>query len=454
MSLSDDPGPLAAEAAPLLARLAAARAASPAASAGATRQPVHVRYGGAHLFRADSARKLGALARAALASQTPDDASFAEVYGLGPLAAAARARVERKLSGESKSAIEDLRIDFEDGYGHRPANEEDADAARCGQAVAEGLANGTLPPLLGLRIKGFSGDGAARGVRTLGLFFDALLAASSGKLPEGFCVTLPKVSLPLEVETLAALLAALERRHGLRERALVLEIMVETAAALLAPDGTVRLRALVDAAGGRCVAAHFGAYDYVASLGHTGAAPSLSHPACDFARNLLQVALAGSGVRLSDGATTVLPLPRHKEAKGGPPLGEALLRENLVAIRAACRLHFANVRRALDNGLYQGWDLHPAQLPARYAAVYSFFLEGLAPVTARLRNFLGEAAQATRVGEVFDDAATGQGLLEFFLRGLSCGALTEAEALGAGLARAELEGRSFAQIVEGRAAAG
>ena len=166
----------------------------------------------------------------------------------------------------------------------------------------------------------------------------------------------------------------------------------------------------------------------------------------------MQVALAGAGVRLSDGATTVLPLQRHKAAKDGTPPDEALQRENRAAVQAACRLHFGNVRRALDNGLYQGWDLHPAQLPARYAAVYSFFLEGLAPVSARLRNFLGEAAQATRVGEVFDDAATGQGLLEFFLRGLSCGALTEAEALGAGLTRAELEGRSFEQIVRGRAA--
>ena len=447
---SADLGPLAEPAAPLLARLSAARAAaSPTLSASTARQPVHVLYGGAHLFRADSARKLGGLARAALASQTPDDASFAEVYGLGPVAAEVRARVERKLAAE---AVEDLRIDFEDGYGHRPASEEDADAARCGRAVAEGLAAGTLPPLLGLRIKGFSGEGAARGVRTLGLFFDALLASSGGKLPEGFCVTLPKVALALEVEALAALLAALERRHGLREGSLRVELMVETAAALLAPDGSVPLRALAGAAGGRCVAAHFGAYDYVASLGHTGAAPSLSHPACDLARGLMQLALAGTGVRLSDGATTVLPLARHQALASGPPLGEALQRENQAAIHAACRLHFGNVRRALDHGLYQGWDLHPAQLPARYAAVYSFFLEGLAPVTARLRNFLGEAAQATLIGEVFDDAATGQGLLEFFLRGLSCGALSEGEALAAGLSRAELESRSFEQIVEGRAA--
>jgi hypothetical protein len=165
----------------------------------------------------------------------------------------------------------------------------------------------------------------------------------------------------------------------------------------------------------------------------------------------MQLALAGSGVRLSDGATTVLPLARHRAPKEGPALAEALQRENRVAIRGACQLHFANVRRALESGLYQGWDLHPAQLPARYAAVYSFFLEGLAPATARLRNFLGEAAQATRVGEVFDDAATGQGLLEFFLRGLSCGALTEEEALGAGLSRAELEDRSFELLARGRA---
>ncbi len=81
------------------------------------------------------------------------------------------------------------------------------------------------------------------------------------------------------------------------------------------------------------------------------------------------------------------------------------------------------------NGFYQGWDLHPAQLPTRYAAVYAFFLEGLDAASDRLTNFVTKAAQATLVGEVFDDAATGQGLLNYFLRAMNCGAITEREAV-------------------------
>ena len=90
----------------------------------------------------------------------------------------------------------------------------------------------------------------------------------------------------------------------------------------------------------------------------------------------------------------------------------------------AWRLHADDVRHSLVNGFYQGWDLHPAQLPTRYAAVYAFFLEGLDAASERLRNFVDKAAQATLVGDVFDDAATGQGLLNFFLRGINCGAIT------------------------------
>ena len=102
-------------------------------------------------------------------------------------------------------------------------------------------------------------------------------------------------------------------------------------------------------------------------------------------------------------------------------------------------------------GFYQGWDLHPAQLPSRYAAVYGFFLEGLAAASDRLRNFVQKAAQATLVGDVFDDAATGQGLLNYFLRAMNCGAITEAEAVAmSGLTLDELRSRSFMKILKGR----
>ena len=105
----------------------------------------------------------------------------------------------------------------------------------------------------------------------------------------------------------------------------------------------------------------------------------------------------------------------------------------------------------LAGGFYQGWDLHPAQLVTRYAALYGFFLDGIDAAGVRLKNFVSKAAQATLVGDVFDDAATGQGLLNFFLRGINSGAITEQEALKmTGLTADEFRGRSFVKIMRGR----
>jgi hypothetical protein len=208
---------------------------------------------------------------------------------------------------------------------------------------------------------------------------------------------------------------------------------------------------LARAARGRCVAAHFGPYDYTASCDVTAAHQGLRHPACDFARQVMKVAFAGTGIRLSDGPTTRLPIGPHKAAKGTQLTAEQS-RENQRAVHSGWALHADGVRWALVNGYYQGWDLHPAQLPSRYGTVYAFFLEGLPAASERLKNFLAKAAQATRAGDVFDDAATGQGLLNFFLRGTSCGALTEEEALAAGVTMDELRGRSFSRILQDRRA--
>jgi hypothetical protein len=118
------------------------------------------------------------------------------------------------------------------------------------------------------------------------------------------------------------------------------------------------------------------------------------------------------------------------------------------AVHRAWRLHAEHIRHSLVAGFYQGWDLHPAQLPARYGAVFAFFLEGLDAAAERLQNFVHKAAQATLVGDVFDDAATGQGLLNYFLRAMNCGALTEQEAVaGSGLTIDELRGRSFSKML-------
>jgi hypothetical protein len=115
------------------------------------------------------------------------------------------------------------------------------------------------------------------------------------------------------------------------------------------------------------------------------------------------------------------------------------------------RLHYDHIRHSLTHAYYQGWDLHPAQLPTRYAAIYAFFLEGLDQAGQRLSNFVDSAAKATLVGEVFDDAATGQGLLNFFLRAINCGAIDEEEATArTGLDLDEIRTRSFLAILEGR----
>ncbi len=414
----------------------------------AARQPVHTVYGGAHLFKADLAGKLGGIAIKFLREYLPDPETLSAALGLHENASRVHERIVEKLMREP---VEDLRCDFEDGYGNRPDAEEDAHAREAALEMARGMAEQTLPPFIGIRIKSFSDELLPRAVRTLDLFVTTLLSASGGRLPANFVVTLPKVNLAEQVRTLAALLAMLEEANGLSRGALKLEIMIETPQAVIAPDGSVPLRALVSAADGRCVAAHFGTYDYTASLDITAAVQSMAHPACDFAKSVMQVALAGTGVALSDGATTRLPIAKHKAATG-VPLTPVQFAENRAVVHAASRLHFEDVRRSLRDGFYQGWDLHPAQLVTRYAAVASFFLEGQDAASRRLQNFVEKAAQATLSGDAFDDAATGQGLLNFFLRGVNCGALTEADALATGLTLDELRGKSFVKLVAGRRA--
>ncbi|HEU4454636.1 MAG TPA: hypothetical protein VFR81_16330 [Longimicrobium sp.] len=420
--------------------------------AGGERQPVHTVYGGAHLFRAETPAKLGALALRTLEVYAPDAAALAEAMGMpGEVAERVRERVMEKLRREP---VEDYRIDFEDGYGHRPGAEEDADAERAAREVARAAAEGTLPPFVGIRVKPLDEELRWRAVRTLDVFLTALLDATGGALPPGLRVTLPKVTAAEQVDFLGDVLETLEMRMALGTRSLRFEIMVEDPRALVAPDGRMALPELVRAGGGRITGAHFGAYDYTAAIGVTAAHQHLRHPACDFARQVMLASLAGTGVALSDGATTAMPIPPHRSGADGAPLSEAQRAENRATVHRAWRTHHDDVRHSLASGFYQGWDLHPAQLVTRYAAVFAFFLEGMEPAAARLRNFVERAAQATRVGDAFDDAATGQGLLNFFLRAVQSGALPEDEASArTGLTPEELRGRSFARIVEARGAA-
>jgi citrate lyase beta subunit len=405
-----------------------------------TRQPVHTVYGGSHLFKSDTTRKLGDLALKALSQYAPGAGVFGEAIGIDPaVAEIVYARVQEKLKRE---AVEDFRIDFEDGYGIRGDDEEDGHAAQSAQECAKGLKNGTLSPFIGIRIKSLSGELAGRALRTLDIFLSNL----GGKLPPAFVVTLPKITAPWQVSTLVAAFEALEPKLGLPKGSLKVECMVETTQSILDWDGTSMLPKLIESANGRMTGAHFGTYDYTASCDITAAYQSMRHPACDFAKQMMKVAYSGTGVFVSDGATTTMPVAPHK----GDSLSEEQKRENTRAVHSAWRLHADDVRHSLTNGFYQGWDLHPAQLPSRYGTVYAFFLRSLPATRDRLKNFISKAAQATLHGDTFDDAATGQGLLNFFLRGVNCGALTEQEALSTGLTIDEFRGRSFLKILQNR----
>jgi len=414
------------------------------------RQPVHTVYGGAHLFTAGIARKLGDTAVRMFDEYAPDSAVLSRAL-VGPDADAelwtkVHARVADKLRREP---VEDFRIDFEDGYGTRPDTEEDAHAVAAAEQVAQGLRDGVLPPFLGIRIKPFSEPCFARSQRTLDLFVSALAAASRGKVPENFVVTLPKVTIPEQVTALAALLAVLEKKHRIAPGALRIELMVETPESVFDADGASPLRAMVAAAGGRCRGAHFGTYDYTAGCGIVATYQAMGHAACDFAKHVMKVALSGSGMWLSDGATVIMPVTPHKAA-ADKPLSPEQKRANEASVHRAWKLAYDDVRHSLANAYYQGWDLHPGQLPIRYAAAYSFFLEALQSTTERLRSFVDKAARATLLGDTFDDAATGQGLLNFFLRGMACGAIREDEALATGVTLEEFRGRSFVAILERR----
>lgn len=409
------------------------------------RQPVHTVYGGAHLFRSDTPAKLGQLALRSFEAYAPDAKTFADVLDLpSNLTETIHERVREKLVRE---AVEDFRIDFEDGYGTRSDAEEDGHTVAAAREVANGLAANTLSPFIGIRIKTFSDELHARAIRTLDLFLTTLIEATGGRLPDNFVVTLPKIVACEQVAALADIFDAIEPKLGLSENSLQMEMMIETTQSIIAADGTSNLPRFLQAASGRCIGAHFGTYDYTASCSVTAAYQDMLHPACDFARNMMQVAFGGTGVWLSDGATNIMPVAPHR----GENLTQQQMAENESVVHRAWRLHYDHCRHSLANAFYQGWDLHPAQLSTRYAAVYTFFLEGLDAASERLRNFVEKAAQATLVGDVFDDAATGQGLLNYFLRAINCGAITEDEAVSrTGITLDELRTASFVKILKNR----
>lgn len=411
------------------------------------RQPVHTVYGGAHLFRSDSAARLGREALRSLETYAPEASSLARVLDLpSSIASILYERVVEKLRREP---VEDFRLDFEDGYGNRVDEEEDGHAVSAAAEVARGCEAGSLPPFIGIRIKPFNEDLKARSIRTLDLFLSALLAATGGRLPENFVVTLPKVVIAEQVEALVRLFEEIENANGLSPGTLKLELMIETPQSIFDHHGHATIPKLIAAGAGRCTGAHFGVYDYTAACNIMAGYQAMGHAACDFARQMMLVTLAGTGIHISDGATNILPVGPHR-ADGESPLSEAQEQENTAAVHQAWRMAYRDNQHSLENGFCQGWDLHPGQFVVRYAAIFNFFLSGLRAASARLKAFVEKAALASLHGDVFDDAATGQGLLNFFLRGINCGAITEQEATATGLTVDELRSRSFLKILQGR----
>jgi citrate lyase beta subunit len=275
-------------------------------------------------------------------------------------------RMIKKLQTE---AVEDFRIDFEDGFGNRPDDEEDATAVNAAKEVAKGMQDKTLSPFIGIRIKPFTEDFKYRGVRTLDIFLTTLLEQTGGLLPQNFVVMLPKVTIPEQMKTMVRLFEIMERENGLEPGTLRMETMVEATQIVMDDEGRNPLMRIIRASEGRCIAAHFGTYDYTASAGITAKYQTMAHPVCDFAHHMTKVALSGTGIFLSDGATNVMPIGPHR----GDNLIYGQLAENREAVYNGWRIGFNHTTHSLVNGRYQGWDLNPAQLPMRYAATYNFF---------------------------------------------------------------------------------
>ncbi|HEV8080614.1 MAG TPA: phosphoenolpyruvate kinase [Chitinophagaceae bacterium] len=439
------------------------------------RQAVHTVYGGANLFKSDTCIKMGEIALKNLKTYAPDFTALARVlnfkgYGDLPKSEKKIKKLTKKLDNMTEAerkqepgwlaysiynkivqklkteAVEDFRIDFEDGFGNRPDEEEDTTAENAANELAIGIQNKTISPFIGIRIKPFTEDLKYRGVRTLDIFLSTLLQKTNGQLADNFIVMLPKVVIPEQVITLVRLFEIIEQKNNLQPGTLKMETMVEATQIIMDEDGRNPLMKIIKAGEGRLIAAHFGTYDYTASCGITAKYQTMDHPVCDFAHHMTKVALGGTGIFLSDGATNVMPVAPHR----GEQLSKTQEKENRDSVHNAWQTGYKHTMHSLINGFYQGWDLNPAQLPMRYAATYNFFLSSYDDAVFRLKSFVDRAAISTLTGDIFDDAATGQGLLNFFLKAMNCGAITEEEALVTGLTLDEIRSRSFYKILQGR----
>ena len=374
------------------------------------RQPIHTVYVPADQFTAGSPARWGTEALFLLDEHAGSAEQLAAATGL-PVSAVEGAlpRLRVKLATEP---IEDLRIDFEDGYGYRSDADEDADAQKAGQAAAALIGRDGAPFMLGLRVKSMEARDRRRGVRTL----DLLVGALCQNLPDGrelppvlgstFVVTLPKVSSVPQVDAMLDVLDAIENAHRLTRGTIGVELQIELPGAIQGTDGVATVANLVRAAGPRCAGIHYGTYDYSAACGVAAAFQSLEHPVADHAKAVMLLAAVQAGVPAVDGSTNVMPT--------GPT----------TEVHAAWANHARLVRRSLERAYYQGWDMHPGHLVTRYLATYVFFRDALPAASARLTTYV---ARSSSQSGVVDEPATARALSAVILRGLDCGALTEDE---------------------------
>ncbi|GIH77730.1 DUF6986 family protein [Planobispora longispora] len=340
-------------------------------------QPVHTVYVPADRFGAETPAQWGAAALELFTRHLAGPGDLAAVFGVDAhLADDVHARVAAKLRREP---VEDLRVDFEDGYGVRPA-EEDGHAARAAEAVAALHAAGALPRRWGLRVKSFADGDPGRSLRTLDGFLTGVVERA-GLLPEGFTVTFPKVLMKDYLYQFTDCLGALEKGLGLAGGTLRFEIQVEATQTVGFLDSS-----LAGSLGGRLAAAHFGVFDYTASCALPPHEQRLDHPACDHARHVMQTAFAGTGVELSDGSLAASP------ASDG--------RDDVHALWAR---HAELVGHSLRHGFSQGWDMHPSHLVSRFVTVYAFHLRHYAEFSARVRAW---EEQREAGGGVMDEPAT------------------------------------------------
>jgi citrate lyase beta subunit len=285
--------------------------------------------------------------------------------------------------------IQDLRLDFEDGYGTRGDEAEDADATRAGEVLA------ALPDTVfsrGIRTKGLTAAEYERAIRTL----ERVLEGAGG-VPDGFVFTVPKLRAVEQVDVAVRVCEELEKAHGLPAGALRFELQIESPQAVIAADGTATVAQAIHRSAGRCTGLHYGTYDYSAACGISPQFQSLEHPVADHAKAVMQAAAAQTGVWVCDGSTQVLPVGAEAPAALGR--------------------HFRLVTRSLERGYYQGWDMHPGHLVTRWLATFTFFRGALAAAAPRIERYLQRQG-----GAVVDEPATAQALATVVLRGLDCGA--------------------------------